>query len=766
MPTNRQMEARDELEAIRIRIKLIREGILEPIEGKAMGRRAPPVWAKAWGEDDKGGGGKKSADFHIPVSRPIRPKTASGMTSFHFAHQPVSKVTNATVIEGMRNKPGAAKAHGRYLEREGAIARVDIRADAGVALATKPGDVVPPEQATVPDEQRVTTISPAAEQDHYLLRDAALAIQADGSRALLTTISDDDDERAAFWDLIEQHEGTPSPDTMAFRACDNADFWERVRTRPDCPAELCEKLDGPDRDSLEPFVIDSGRAMQAFLGKQPGWVKPKSAKKRQREGLGPNMADFVIGRGGRVQYRINAALPAELTPQQNFAILRDFAAEFEKRGLPYVAVMHAPDEHNHESNWHFHLAYTDRPARRIDAADIRQLAGKGFDVSTLAPGMWDFAVTVPDPKKAGRKRRPLRRSKVPEVSRSKHWPKTLRVALAKVVNQHLEAAGVERRVSPDTYKEMGLDIESQEHLATRKNALEIRGKATNVGIENERKQWAWIQAQAKARYDAALTDVDARIARMLRSQSAGSGTEQAAEPGERVNPDKRIEELRDHLYRAAKLRYDAFIVDQEIERAKSRALKVRASNLRMLNAAKEDPDKAKPGKVKEWQELIGAATRYLQKLDEELAPEFITATRWRAEARRCEERASVIEAELLRQAEPSRPVEQGNDAGKSSPGHASEATAQSVAPTASAARSSLQAIVEAARERQRRQREADEEFNRLWQRYQREKDGSSNGGNDAASSSPEEGQASGGLERRAREKQPPQMRPWGNDIGR
>jgi len=764
MLTNRQMEARDELEAIRNRIKLIREGILEPIEGKSMSRRAPRVWAKAWGEDDKGGGGKKTADFHIPVSRPIRPKTASGLTSFHFAHQAVSKVTNATVVEGMRNKPGAAKAHGRYLEREGAVARVDIGEDAGKGLAREPGDKVRPERDVAPDEQHTANVSPAAEQDHYLVRDAALAIQADGSRALLTSISDDDDERAAFWDLIEQHEGTPSPDTMAFRACDNAEFWDRVRARPDCPAELCEKLDGPDRDSLEPFVIDSGRAMLEFLGKQPGWVKSKSAKKREREGLDPNMADVVLGRGGRVQYRINAALPAELTPLQNFGILRDFAAEFEKRGLPYVAVMHAPDEHNDASNWHFHLAYTDRPARRVDAADITQLASKGFDVSTLTPGMWDFAVTVPDPKKAGRKRRPLRRSKVPEVSRSMHWPKTLRVALAKVVNQHLEAAGVERRVSPDTYKEMGLDIESQEHLATRKNALEIGGKATDVGIENERKQWAWIQAQARARHDAALANADACIARTLRSQCAGSGTEQATEPGERVNPDKRIEEFCDHLYRAARLRHDAFIIDQEIERAKSRATKVRASNLRMLNAAKDDPGKARPAKIKEWQELIGAATRYLQKLEEELLPEFVTATRWRAEARRCEERARLIEAELMQQVEPLRPVEQGKDAEKSSPGHACAATAKSVAPTASTARSSLRAIVEAAWERQRRQRDADEEFNELWQRYLREKEGGN--GNDAVSSSPEEGQASGGLDRKAREKKPPQMPPRGNDIGR
>ena len=469
MPTNRQMEARDELEAILIRIKLIREGILDPVEGKAMSRRAPRVWAKAWGED--GVGTRKAPDFHIPCARPIRPKTKGGVTSFHFGHSSVSKVTRFTAVDGMRNQPGAAKAHGRYVERDNAVARIDRGEGEGLELVPEQGGTAQDERDAVADDHCAATVSAAVEQDGYLVRDAALAIQPDGSRALVTTISQDDDERADFWELLEEHEGTPNPDTMSFRACDNPEFWDAVLRNPDCPKELRDKLEGADRDSPEPFVVDSARQIIAFLGEQPGWITPASAARRKREGLGPNMADFVIGRGGRVQYRINAALPAELTPEQNLEVLRDFTAEFEKRKMPYVAVMHAPDEHNDDANWHFHLAYTDRPARRIDEADIKQLAGKGYNVSTLKPGMWDFAVEVTDPKKTGRKRRPLRRKKVPEVSRSRDWPMTLRVALAKVVNQHLEAAGIERRVSPDTYAKMRLDIKSQDHLGTRQNAL-------------------------------------------------------------------------------------------------------------------------------------------------------------------------------------------------------------------------------------------------------------------------------------------------------
>lgn len=739
MPTNRQMEARDALEATLIRIKLIREGILEPLEGKAISRRAPRVWAKVWGED--GVGVRKAPDFHIPCARPIRPKTNSGVTSFHFGHSAVSKVTRLTAVDGMHNQPGAAKAHGRYVERENAVAYVDRGKEDGLELVPEHGDVAQNERDGLAGDQRAATVSAAVEQDGYLIRDAAIAIQPDGSRALLTTISQDDAERAEFWDLLEEHEGTPNPDTMTFRACDNPEFWDAVLRSPDCPADLRDKLEGPDKDSPEPFVVDSAKRTIAFLGEQPGWITPVSAARRNREGLGPNMADFVIGRGGRVQYRINAALPAELTPEQNLEVLRDFTTEFEKRGLPHVAVMHAPDEHNDDANWHFHLAYTDRPARRIDEADIEQLAGKGYDVSTLKPGMWDFAVELPDPKKPTRTKRPLRRNKVPEVSRSRDWPMTLRVALAKVVNQHLEAAGIERRVSPETYAKMGLGIESQDHLGSRQNALETRGKATATGIENERKQWAWIQAQAKARHDAEIANADARINRLLRSQSASA------------ERDQRIQKLRDDLYWAARLRHDAFVVDQEIERSKSRALMVRERNLKMLKAAKDDPGKANSAKVKEWQDLVTSATRYLQALEERLAPEAILAAEWQHEAQQCEERARGIETELLRQ------VEHGQAEGTPTPAPPrSEPAKPETSDRLTTSPESLASLA-AARQRQRFQRELDEKLREKWLRRKRDKEM-------AAKPEASEERANGGQQSKAVKPMHPQMPPPGFDLGR
>lgn len=747
MPTNRQMEAADAIEAARIKTKLIREGILDPVEGKATSRRPPKVRER--GLDDRDGGGGKVPDFHIPAARPIRLKSATNVTSFHFAHSAVTKVTFETLQDGLRNQPGAARSHGRYVERECAVATID--AAFGIELDQQPDpvrdpsaynpfhpDAGPDEAGRHPSRQQENDheqpeatpsaeaetsrtmvegfplyesdvggrdregsfedtesdanlqllssrdlvcdgwgsehflqgigevslgarqggdrlrcppsgdradgkgevdpewVSPFAEQDRYLIRPSALAVQPDAKRALVTNIDDDDDERANFWTTGEKHERKPSPDKMTFRGDDQPEFWAHVLSQEDCPLEIRAKLVGPNRNSTKAFTIGSGEQVRAWLRKQPGWIEPRTGKKQSSSGPDPApLAKFVDGRGGRVQYRIAAELPDELTPSQNFALLADFAKEFEERALPFVAVMHEPDEHNHRKNWHFHVAYYDRPCRRINSEDIDQLAQAGYDVAHLKPGMWDFAVEVPVPGRKNRTTFPLRANKVPEVSRSKEWPKTLRVALAKVVNRHLADAGINRRVSPETYEHIGIAADPQEHLGTAQNALETKGVATPIGIENERKQWQAIQAQANARYQADLSEAEAACQKAMSPQSPTN--EQALEMQR---------ELRDQLRQAAKLKRDAFLLEQEMERAASRARMVRERNLQLLKACDADPQTANARERAKYGELVRQATHYLIELVEKQAGDRALATRWRAIAWRCIESARSIAKQM------------------------------------------------------------------------------------------------------------------------
>jgi len=760
MLTNAQMEANDAFEAARTRIKLIREGILEPVEGHQTSRLPTIQRTKAWGSEEQGGSGK-GPDFHIPATRHHRLATAGGVTSFHFGHSSVAKVTYTTKIDGVDHEPGAAHAHSRYIERESAVADLADQHQPGQGLEPEPhhpaaanlgdlfladADAVSPGaspstpmehdhvdyledtalaasrsllaelallqpdfggpdpegsiedaepdadmcllsgrdlvcdvwgtehlllgpaeipvaaghsgdrlRCPAPGDQQSAKggvdpeqLSLAGEVDSYLIRPSALAVQPNGSRALITNIDDDDNERAQFWSLTEKHERTASPDTIAFRASDYPEFWSAVLTQRDCPDEIRRKLEGPDRNSPKDIQVADGKKVQAFLRKQPGWIKPISKAKRKAapSDYPPDIARVTEGRGGRVQYRCAFELPHELNPIQNFALLKDFAHEFEKRAMPFVAVMHAPDEHNSDQNWHGHLAYVDRPSRRINEDDIARLADQGFDVSALAPGMWDFAIRLRDPKRANRWKSPLRQDKVPEVSGSEDWPKTLRVALANVTNRHLATAGVARRVSPETYKELGIVADPHEHLGTRKNALETRGVATPTGIANEEKQWAAIMEQAEAKYQADLQAADALIAKTLR--------------GLRLDNVQAVAraKLSAELATAALLRRNAFLLDQEIARAGSRARMVYERNLKLLKASEANPEKANPKKIAEFRSLIGQASEYLMMLEQRLTDVQTLPTRWRAMARRCEDAARTMFTKVARVEEIAPPTAQ------------------------------------------------------------------------------------------------------------
>lgn len=174
-PTNRQLEAAAELEAARIRIKLIREGILEDIS-RSSGRTIRKI--RVHGRDSLD---RDRADsiprFDLPAARQYRFISPKGFTSFHFAHRPIPKVTYATSQDGVRVKPGAARAHGNYIERESGVAEFQEK--------PKEGGAVNEEPITNDNEQKRQSRS-ADKQDEYVSRPAAVAIQPEGHRALLT----------------------------------------------------------------------------------------------------------------------------------------------------------------------------------------------------------------------------------------------------------------------------------------------------------------------------------------------------------------------------------------------------------------------------------------------------------------------------------------------------------------------------------------------------------------------------------------------------
>lgn len=654
----------------------------------------------------------RPSDLTIPVVRSKRLSTPDGRTSFHFSHDYVSK-TAATSADanGRVNRPGAAKAHGNYIERESAVALdaegVEIAVDRGpdqsagndnqVASNDNPqsevaGDGVPPvpvikaEESTHvvrrPDRSLVARVarltfgiyephslrnvvgldalrplaglrflpgiavvrddaeaalllqgdavrelgvgygagvdvrrarggdrgddggtaglkpsaSPAA-QGSYIERQEAMARQPDGSRVLFTNIDDDAEKRAEFWRLVEKNERAAAPDRMTFTIGDNPNFWADLRRRKDCPKGLSDAIVAADPAKAVTVQNSDNTAMRAYLAKQPGWVGAE--RKTEEEAYGqyaarqqPPMAKFHDGRGGRVQYRIIGELPHELDVAGRASILREFSAEFEKRKLPYVAVMHAPDHTNNDKNWHFHLVYYDRPAKRITIEQIvdhvdkmNKAPRKPMTVDESLVGRWDFDVeeTYVRPGRAEKRTNfPFAQDKVKEVAQDKKWIEVLRTRLASITNDHLERADIGRRLDPRTHEEMGIHADPQEHLGTRLANLEAMGIATPRGVTNEEKQWTAVLERLDKDLERRRAEVE-RTAKKWLQQIDRSPLDEEGRRGVRGQV------TRWHQHRIESEEHDAIAerVGEHKERTLSRAMKVKETCERHLKAIED-----------------------------------------------------------------------------------------------------------------------------------------------------------------------------------
>jgi hypothetical protein len=201
--------------------------------------------------------------------------------------------------------------------------------------------------------------------------------------------------------------------------------------------------------------------------------------------------------GGRVQARIISELPYEdgVGLDGRVEAVERFCEFFRLHGLPFAAVIHAPEEQNDERNWHMHLAYHDRP-----------LAGWREGRPLFAPG-----------KSA--------------VVRSIGLVGQLRDRWAECVNAVLAARGIERRYDPRSYAEAGVEKEPTPHLGSSAMGRERKGIATGAGSQAtgavlvERAAAAQRQLKGMAEADAARV---AGPLAMVRAAAGGDGHVRAA----------------------------------------------------------------------------------------------------------------------------------------------------------------------------------------------------------------------------------------------
>ena len=155
----------------------------------------------------------------------------------------------------------------------------------------------------------------------------------------------------------------------------------------------------------------------------------------------------------RVQHRLIVELPHEATPQARFEMIRRFAKRFEDDGIPYWAALHAPGDDNDSRNFHAHIVYSERPAKRMVDPDAPD-----------GPAQWDFAITKTYRKKSRNTvtTRPFRQEKMRSYNARDFIP-TIRKEFSETVNAVLarddvkDAEGQKVLYDARSYKSMGVD---------------------------------------------------------------------------------------------------------------------------------------------------------------------------------------------------------------------------------------------------------------------------------------------------------------------
>jgi hypothetical protein len=378
-----------------------------------------------------------------------RPISPSGAVTCHFSQTSISKTSPIMKMiraakTGRRMSKSDACAHQDYIDRPGAAELLPQ------ALSGSVGG------------------RGGAEQQAYVERVGAVEVDRQGGTTLSSfgTLGDTSEQRAYFWEIVEATERSPAGDRVTVKPGENRSWWAQALSAIDAaPLAIQAALRAASAKRTAPLKLTlSTEDAFAFWR----WAKT----------VGEHAPiEIVPGRGGRTQTRIIAELPFELDGDARHAIVRAFTEKLKQRGFPFWAVVHAPDANNDQRNFHCHIVYYDRPARRIPHPDTGEPT-------------WDFAITRT--KRRANRTTVLERPHRQRKDRDCHeraWIKDLRTDWGLRCNSVLAEAGLGKRVDLRSYKKLGIDRTPGKHIPARQYNKERKGGLTAAGAELARQQW-------------------------------------------------------------------------------------------------------------------------------------------------------------------------------------------------------------------------------------------------------------------------------------
>jgi hypothetical protein len=424
-----------------------------------------------------------------PAPDTRRPVSAAGATTSHLKVTSVHRAGAAREPDGSGSSQHPGSRHQLYIERS-------------VAVERSPTVV---QSNAEPEQQQ------ARRQQAYMERSAAVE-RVEETIASFGNLGRTAQERAAFWAAVEESEHPAR--SYAVATCHrnrSPAFWKAVSDDPTAPACL-KALDGPGPHKLT-FKTEAEAAPVIDFADSHGETSAK-AKAERAIVLSP-------GRASRIQTRIILELPHELTAAQRLKLAKRMCQELFGDGqIRYWAAIHAPNAHNDARNFHLHLVFSDRPAHKV-----RDKSGQR---------VWDFTILELREDKENRNKRwhrPYRQLRDRTFS-ARSWIKQTRERVAELVNDALAEAGVERRVDPRSYSEMGIDREPEPRAPGWAYSLEKRGVETAAARPAIEAQWQRARqrlsqqyddfqpdARIAARFGAAFRRVSDRIATTLRLEA-------------------------------------------------------------------------------------------------------------------------------------------------------------------------------------------------------------------------------------------------------
>ena len=394
-----------------------------------------------------------TSDLSVPAVVYRQRRSTEGLRSFHYSVEPIPKSSFfRELASGTKIGPGAGEARVRY-----------------------------------------TT---GIEGEHgYLLGDR---VQSDllGRPLIISNISRRAFEIASFFSLVEENERNAKLDKARINLECHPEIWRRIVDDPACEPSLLQAYRSvKGQGTIEVELSRGADALVKLLARHGFAPADKAYSPERREEL--DGIKWTKGRGGRIQWRIVIALPAEFSPRQRRRAVEAICRRLGQRGAMYAAVIHEPVATNHQRNYHAHIDFYDRPCRRLtgDERDLAHVSPKwrakikdelAAGALQHLKGQWDFAAAREYRSSSGNRitHKPFR-AKKSAAFRAYSFPRQHRAEIARIINGFALMSGLGRLYDPGTYEKMGIPKEPDEQLGPKRNGLEAKGAPTDVGMRNE-----------------------------------------------------------------------------------------------------------------------------------------------------------------------------------------------------------------------------------------------------------------------------------------